>query len=96
MNRILPIGSVVRIKDEEDPIMIFGYLQQTGLKPGVMVDYVGVPYPIGNINLQVQLGFQMTAIEEVLFEGYRNDDFKHIELLLGLRLVQYISEGKLQ
>ena len=67
MNRILPIGSVVRIKDVKDPRVSGCFISIT-----------------------------RTAIEEVLFEGYRNDDFKHIELLLGLRLVQYISEGKLQ
>ena len=85
MNRILPIGSVVRIKDVESPIMIFGYLQQTALRPGEVMDYVGVPYPIGNVNMTVQLAFQMTAIEQVLFEGYRSKEFAPIATLLAMR-----------
>lgn len=85
MNTILPIGSVVRIDEVKEPVMIFGYLQETKLRPDEMVDYVGVPYPIGNVNLTVQLGFQMTAIREVLFEGYRTEEFAPIATLLAFR-----------
>ncbi|MCR4609907.1 MAG: DUF4176 domain-containing protein [Eubacterium sp.] len=86
MNTILPIGSVVKIRDVDTPVMIFGFLQETSTKPGVLVDYVGVPYPAGNINMAYQLGFQMSDITEVLFEGYRTEEFKPMEALLQLRL----------
>lgn len=85
MNTILPIGSVVKIRDVDTPIMIFGFFQETATKPGTVVDYVGVPYPAGNINMAYQLGFQMTDITEVLFEGYRTEGFKPMEALLEVR-----------
>lgn len=84
MNTILPIGSVVMLKGGTKPVMIFGYMQKSGLRPGEMADYIGVPYPEGNINLAVQVGFQMTDIEEVLFEGYRTEAFEPWEQLLKL------------
>lgn len=76
MNTILPIGSVVKIMGIEKPIMIFGFLQQSGLSQVKQVAYVGVPYPEGNIGPQAQIGFQRGDIEEVLFEGYRTEAFQ--------------------
>lgn len=84
MNTILPIGSIVMLKNGTKPLMIFGYMQKSGTRPGEIADYIGVPYPEGNINLTVQVGFQMTDIKEVLFEGYRTEAFKPWEKLLKL------------
>lgn len=85
MNTILPIGSVVKIKNVKKPVMIFGYLQQSSTRPDEVVDYVGVPYPGGNVHLAFQLGFQMTDITEVLFEGYKTEEFAPMEALLAIR-----------
>ena len=85
MNVILPIGSVVKLRNSDHLVMIFGYLQKSTGMPDQIVDYVGVPYPSGNINLFTQYGFQMTDITEVIFEGYRNEQFEKIEILLQLR-----------
>ena len=79
MNTILPIGSVVRLKNAQYPVMIFGYLQKSSVYPDKVADYIAVPYPDGNINFGLQIGFMMTDIEEVLFEGYRSEEFQPIE-----------------
>ena len=63
---ILPIGSVVKIKDLEKKVMIFGYLQKCGVEHVKTVDYVGVPYPEGNIGPYAQIGFQRYDIDEFL------------------------------
>lgn len=94
MNVILPIGSVVKLRNSDQLIMIFGYLQKSSAMPDQIVDYVGVPYPSGNINLLTQYGFQMTDITEVIFEGYRNEQFEKIAELLKLRQIAH-DEGKL-
>lgn len=90
MNVVLPIGSVVKIRDLERPLMIFGFMQQSALKPGQVMDYVGVPYPTGNIDMGFQFGFQMSDITEVLFEGYMTDEFKPMQTMLELR--KYLNE----
>ena len=94
MNVILPIGSVVKIRNVNQLVMIFGYLQRSAGMPDQIVDYVAVPYPSGNINLLTQYGFQMTDITEVIFEGYRNEQFEKIEGLLKLRQSAH-KEGKI-
>ena len=90
MNTILPIGSVVMLKGGKKPVMIFGYLQQSAYYGDDVVDYIGVPYPEGNINIAVQMGFQMTDIAEVLFEGYRTDDFKPWDELLTVASARHL------
>ena len=84
MNKVLPIGSVVLLEKGTKPVMIFGYMQQSGTRPDEFFDYVGVPYPEGNLHLLAQVGFQMSDIREVLFEGYRTEEFKPFEDLLKL------------
>lgn len=84
MNRILPIGSVVLLNNGTKPVMIFGYLQTALQDETETVDYIGVPYPEGNMNALSQFGFQMTSIREVLFEGYRTEEFKPWEELLKM------------
>lgn len=76
MNTILPIGSVVRIKGINKPMMIFGLLQKSGVSNIQVVDYVGVPYPEGNIGAQMQIGFQRHDTVEILFRGYETDEFE--------------------
>ena len=55
------------------------------------VDYIGVPYPEGNINASLQIGFQMNDIREVLFEGYRSEEFRPFELMLKLAETRYLG-----
>ncbi len=95
MNTILPIGSVVMLKGGTKPVMIFGYLQQSAYYGDDVVDYVGVPYPEGNINIAVQMGFQMTDISEVLFEGYRTEAFDPWDELLTTASARHlIKDGE--
>lgn len=91
MNTILPIGSVVLLKNATKPIMIFGYMQKSAVVPDQMADYIGVPYPEGNLDIRAQFGFQMTDIEKVLFEGYRDESFKPWEDLLKICAQRHVK-----
>lgn len=93
MNTILPIGSVVMLKGLNVPVMIFGFLQKNGMEPERLADYVGVPYPVGNVGLEQQLGFGMEDITEVLFEGYRAESFTLWEEVLRLRKMEKEQKG---
>lgn len=86
MNSIVPIGSVVKIKKSQKLIMIFGYLQTHPARPDKIFDYVGVPYPEGNLDLRAHVGFFDEDIEEVVFEGYKGEDFDAIaDLMLQIK-----------
>ena len=53
INELLPIGSVVRLKDAEKYLMIFGIKQSTSEQENEEVsDYICVPYPEGNLGLE--------------------------------------------
>ena len=92
MNTILPIGSVLMLKNARQPLMIFGYLQKSAMFPDKVADYIGVPYPEGNLSMALQIGFMMSDIGEVLFEGYRTEDFKPWEDMLRLAEKRHQSE----
>ncbi len=92
MNRILPIGSVVMLKGGQVPLMVIGYMQQFGQQPDVFADYLGVPYPAGSVSLMSQLGFQMTDIDQVIFEGYRDESFEPYEKLLRVVEARHTEE----
>ena len=92
MNTIFPIGSVVLLKNATKPIMIFGYMQKSAVVPDQMADYIGVPYPEGNLDIRAQFGFQMTDIEKVLFEGYRDESFKPWEDLLKICAQRHVEK----
>lgn len=92
MNTILPIGSVVLLKNATKPIMIFGYMQKSAVVPDQMADYIGVPYPEGNLDIRAQFGFQMTDIAKVLFEGYRDESFKPWEDLLKICAQRHVEK----
>ena len=72
VKELLPIGSVVWLKDAQHALMIFG-VKQTNKDDGVEYDYIGVPFPEGNMGFESQLLFNHVDIEKTDFEGCRNE-----------------------
>lgn len=70
---LLPIGSVIWLKDAERPLMIFG-IKQSNLETGEEYDYIGVIYPEGNMGTDSQFLFQHKDIERVAFRGYETKE----------------------
>jgi len=66
---LLPIGSVIWLKDAERPLMIFG-IKQENEDTHEEYDYIGVLYPEGNIGTESQYLFMHSQIEKVVFKGY--------------------------
>ncbi len=72
---LLPIGSVVMLKNAEKPLMIYGIKQLDTDNAEVEYDYIGVLYPEGNIGSDFQYLFNHADIEQVLFKGYVSDEW---------------------
>lgn len=70
---LLPIGSVVRLKEGTKKLMIFG-VKQTHGETGVTYDYAGVLYPEGNVGAEYQVLFNHDQIEEINFKGYETEE----------------------
>ena len=75
VRELLPIGSVVKLKEAEKCLMIFG-IRQTDTKAKREYDYVAVMYPEGNLGENLRFMFDHDDIDEVVFKGYENDEFK--------------------
>ena len=70
----LPIGTVVTLKGGDKKLMIFGIVQ-TVENPGEApqeFDYIGVPYPEGNLGTEYQYMFQHADIDQIFFQGFNN------------------------
>ena len=71
---LLPIGSVVKLKEANKLLMVFGILQTNPAVSDITFDYIGVPYPEGHFDIKLQLGFNHDNIEEVIFKGYQSEE----------------------
>lgn len=73
---LLPIGSVVLLKDGEKRVMIFGVKQANQEEGDEEYDYIAVLYPEGNIGMEFQYLFNHEDIQEVYFRGYEDGERK--------------------
>lgn len=69
---LLPIGSIVKVKDVEQRLMIIGVLQRGRSVPDKTFDYAAVPYPEGLHDNRLNIGFDHSNIEEVVFRGFED------------------------
>ena len=75
IKNLLPVGSVVSLKDAEKKLMIIG-IKQFQEENNVMKDYIGVMYPEGYINRDLFYIFNHEDIVEILFRGYENQEWE--------------------
>lgn len=73
LDYLLPIGSVVKLKNGTKKVMIYG-VKQTDANTDITYDYAGVLYPEGNIGQEYQLLFSHDAIAEIYFRGYEDEE----------------------
>lgn len=73
LDYLLPIGSIVKLKNGKKKVMIYG-VKQTDANTDITYDYVGVLYPEGNIGQEYQLLFSHDLIEEIYFRGFEDEE----------------------
>lgn len=76
---LLPIGSIVLLKDGEKKLMINGIMQNDAGGTGKNYDYLGVLYPEGHIGEGFQYLFNHEDIDEIIFRGF--EDTERIQFL---------------
>ena len=67
--QLLPIGTVVKLKNMKKWVMIYGR-NQIQQKSQNTYDYIAVPYPEGNITEDFNVFFNRTMIDEILHIGF--------------------------
>ena len=75
LNQLLPIGSVVILRNAKKRLMITGVFPiQT--EEEEVYDYIAVIYPEGYIGPRSNYVFNHGDIEEILFKGYDDEERK--------------------
>lgn len=74
VKELLPIGSVVLLKDGEKKLMIIGIMQNDAGGTGKEFDYLGVLYPEGHLGEGYQYLFNHEDIQEIFFRGYEDSE----------------------
>ncbi len=73
IKELLPIGTVIILKNANKKLMIFG-IKQVNADNGKEYDYIGVLYPEGNIGTDNQYLFNHEDIQEVFFRGFEDEE----------------------
>lgn len=82
IDRLLPIGTIVLLKDGQKKLMING-IMQTDVSDNKEYDYLGILYPEGHIGEQFQYLFNHEDIREIVFRGF--EDEERTEFILKLK-----------
>ena len=73
--RYLPIGSVIKLKNNNKSIMITGYYSVEYANDLEIYDYSGCAYPEGVMIKSSCCSFNQKDIKEILFEGYKTEEY---------------------
>lgn len=74
---LLPVGSVVILKNAVKPILIYGR-KQTNIETGIEYDYLACLYPEGFVSQEYTYLFNHNTIGTILFTGYIDDSEKKL------------------
>lgn len=74
LEKLLPIGSVVLLKEGTKKLMIIGIKPVTEELPEKVFDYIGVLYPEGYLSNEYNFLFNHEDINDVIFKGYHNPE----------------------
>ena len=80
-NKLLPIGTVVLLKNGTKRVMIIGYYPMENGNE-TKYDYSGTLYPEGLIDSRKILLFNSEQIEQICFRGYEDEEQKHFQARL--------------
>lgn len=72
-NEVLPLGTVVLLKDATRYLVVIGYSIVEQGKDKVW-DYLGCPYPVGVISTNSGLLFDKDQIEKIIYRGFSDEE----------------------
>lgn len=72
--RMLPIGTIVKLKKEDNNFIIVGYDPQGSPNPEHIYDYSGFIHPVGFSGKYQVHQFDKEQIEEIIALGYQDKE----------------------
>lgn len=73
---IFPIGTIVKLNNYVQKVMLLGYLVKT--KSGKIYDYCGCNYPVGILNKTDYVYFDKKDITQIIKVGYMDNEAKEV------------------
>ena len=74
LEQVLPVGTVVMLKDGMKRLMIMGYQQSQTEDLARVYDYVACEYPEGFFSVEDMIMFDHTDIEHIFSLGLQNEE----------------------
>lgn len=74
INALLPLGTIVVLKDGEKKLMITGVIQTNADGDGKEYDYLSVMYPEGYMGEESHYLFNHDDISDIVFRGYEDTE----------------------
>lgn len=74
MDGLLPVGTVVLLKNSTKRVMIIGVCQLAASDPSKVWDYVGCPFPEGFLGPDKTYLFNREQIERIYAVGYQDEE----------------------
>lgn len=93
---VLPIGSVVLLKNSTKKLMITGFAQVSADDPSRIYDYVGCVFPEGFIGPDQTYLFDSHQIENVFFIGYQDQEQMAFKVRIDEALTEIRNKGNIQ
>lgn len=88
VEKFLPIGSVVLLKEAKKKLMITGFCISTPEVPNKIFDYSGCFYPEGLLDLNKIALFDHDQIERIFAFGYSDEEEKEFKIKLNEELTK--------
>lgn len=94
MNKYLPIGTIVALKNSEKKVMITSYLvfSKKMAKDTEIFDYGACGFPEGIVDSNYSLAFNHEQIDKVVHLGYSDDEQKEFNEKLTKAYNQLLDE----
>ena len=74
IDNILPIGTVVKLKDINTKIIICGYCSESENESKYVWDYSGFGFPLGYTNPNMIVSFDSDQIETIITYGFQDEE----------------------
>lgn len=74
IDNILPIGTVVQLKNYDVRVIIAGYCSVTEKSPDYTWDYSGFVFPIGYLGEDSIVSFDTEEIQQIITYGFQDEE----------------------
>lgn len=93
---VLPIGSVVLLKNSSKKLMVMGFAQVAADNPEKVYDYVGCVFPEGFLGPEQTFLFDSHQIDKIYAVGYQDEEQMAFKTRVDAALMELREKEKAQ